>query len=566
MIGKLFKKLAGDSKPSNNSETRKGRSPKNQTDNPRSGAEQKPRNGKPGGNRRRKPRRAQGSGGRANSQEKQGHPEQKSQKGQPEKSGNPEANNEPGNQGSGKKGGNRRRGRNNNRRRGGQNKSNNKPMANQPWDISQFPVPEVEGKLRFHDFGLENDLMHAIADLGFEYCSPIQAQSLPLALQGKDVVGKAQTGTGKTAAFLTAVIDDLLKHPIEEQRYAGEARALVIAPTRELVMQIADDAKLLCKYTDLQIHTLVGGMDYGKQQRRLHDSLVDILVATPGRLLDFCRQRDVFLDQLEILVIDEADRMLDMGFIPQVRQIVRQTPKREDRQTLFFSATFTEEVERLVEQWTHEPTTIEIQPESVATDTVEQHVYLAATEEKYPMLYNLIQQDDVESLIVFANRRDQCRDLHEKLRRHDIKVGLLSGEIPQNKRVSTLNAFKEGDLKVLVATDVAGRGIHISGISHVVNFTLPEEPEDYVHRIGRTGRAGKHGTSVSFACEDDAMLLPPIEELLGESIKCEQPPEELLAETPPMKPAAPRRRSSGGSGGRPGGNRSGGGRGRPRSS
>ena len=566
MIGKLFKKLAGDSKPANNSETRKGRSPKNQTDNPRSGAEQKPRNGKPGGNRRRKPRRAQGSGGRANSQEKQGHPEQKSQKGQPEKSGNPEANNEPGNQGSGKKGGNRRRGRNNNRRRGGQNKSNNKPMANQPWDISQFPVPEVEGKLRFHDFGLENDLMHAIADLGFEYCSPIQAQSLPLALQGKDVVGKAQTGTGKTAAFLTAVIDDLLKHPIEEQRYAGEARALVIAPTRELVMQIADDAKLLCKYTDLQIHTLVGGMDYGKQQRRLHDSLVDILVAIPGRLLDFCRQRDVFLDQLEILVIDEADRMLDMGFIPQVRQIVRQTPKREDRQTLFFSATFTEEVERLVEQWTHEPTTIEIQPESVATDTVEQHVYLAATEEKYPMLYNLIQQDDVESLIVFANRRDQCRDLHEKLRRHDIKVGLLSGEIPQNKRVSTLNAFKEGDLKVLVATDVAGRGIHISGISHVVNFTLPEEPEDYVHRIGRTGRAGKHGTSVSFACEDDAMLLPPIEELLGESIKCEQPPEELLAETPPMKPAAPRRRSSGGSGGRPGGNRSGGGRGRPRSS
>ncbi|UZJ46053.1 ATP-dependent RNA helicase RhlB [Marinimicrobium sp. C6131] len=557
LIGKLFKKLAGDSKPANNSETRKGRSPKNQTDNPRSGAEQKPRNGKPGGNRRRKPRRAQGSGGRANSQEKQG---------QPEKAGNPEANNEPGNQGSGKKGGNRRRGRNNNRRRGGQNKSNNKPMANQPWDISQFPVPEVEGKLRFHDFGLENDLMHAIADLGFEYCSPIQAQSLPLALQGKDVVGKAQTGTGKTAAFLTAVIDDLLKHPIEEQRYAGEARALVIAPTRELVMQIADDAKLLCKYTDLQIHTLVGGMDYGKQQRRLHDSLVDILVATPGRLLDFCRQRDVFLDQLEILVIDEADRMLDMGFIPQVRQIVRQTPKREDRQTLFFSATFTEEVERLVEQWTHEPTTIEIQPESVATDTVEQHVYLAATEEKYPMLYNLIQQDDVESLIVFANRRDQCRDLHEKLRRHDIKVGLLSGEIPQNKRVSTLNAFKEGDLKVLVATDVAGRGIHISGISHVVNFTLPEEPEDYVHRIGRTGRAGKHGTSVSFACEDDAMLLPPIEALLGESIKCEQPPEELLAETPPMKPAAPRRRSSGGSGGRPGGNRSGGGRGRPRSS
>ncbi|WP_341936388.1 ATP-dependent RNA helicase RhlB [Marinimicrobium sp. C2-29] len=576
MIGKLFKKLAGDSKPTNTSETRKGQNPQNQTDKLRNGSEQKPRNGKPGGNnRRRKPRRGQGPQGSANAQNNNGnldHKGQRGQKGQQDQkapsgdtNNRPEAQSDSGNQDTGNKGGNRRRGRNRNRRRGGQNKSNNKPMARQSWDISQFPVPEVEGKLRFHDFGLENDLMHAIADLGFEYCSPIQAQSLPIALQGKDVVGKAQTGTGKTAAFLTTVIDDLLKHPIKEERYAGEARALVIAPTRELVMQIAEDAKLLCKYTDLQIHTLVGGMDYGKQQRRLHDSYVDILVATPGRLLDFCRQRDVFLDQLEIMVIDEADRMLDMGFIPQVRQIVRQAPKREDRQTLFFSATFTEEVNRLVEQWTHEPTTIEIHPESVATDTVTQHVYLAATEEKYPMLYNLIQQDDVDSLIVFANRRDQCRDLHDKLQRHDVKAGLLSGEIPQNKRVSTLNAFKEGDLKVLVATDVAGRGIHISGISHVVNFTLPEEPEDYVHRIGRTGRAGKLGTSVSFACEDDAMLLPPIEELLGESIKCEQPPEELLVETPPLKPSTRPRRSSGG-GNRSGGNRSGGGgRRRPRS-
>ncbi|MDQ2075104.1 ATP-dependent RNA helicase RhlB [Marinimicrobium sp. ABcell2] len=421
-------------------------------------------------------------------------------------------------------------------------------------------MPEVPGKTRFHDMGLETSLMHAIADLKFEYCSPIQAQSLPLALQGRDVVGKAQTGTGKTAAFLTAIIDDLLKNPIPEQRYAGEARALIIAPTRELVMQIAEDAKLLCKYTDLKIHTLVGGMDYSKQQHRLHDTLVDILVATPGRLLDFCRKQDVYLDQLEILVIDEADRMLDMGFIPQVRQIVRQTPKREDRQTLFFSATFTDEVQRLVEQWTHEPTTIEIEPESVATDTVTQRVYLVSTEEKYTLLYNLIRHEDVESLIVFANRRDQCRDLQDKLERHDVKAGLLSGEIPQNKRVATLEAFKNGTLKVLVATDVAGRGIHISGISHVVNFTLPEEPEDYVHRIGRTGRAGKLGTSVSFACEDDAFLLEPIGKLLGEPIKCTQPPEELLAETPPLKPSSRQRSSGPRSGGsRSSGSRSGGG-------
>ena len=430
-----------------------------------------------------------------------------------------------------------------------------------PWDISAFVVEPVEGKTRFHDLDLELPLIRAIADLGFKYCSPIQAQSLPYALQGKDVVGKAQTGTGKTAAFLTAIIDDLLKNPITEKRYAGEARALVIAPTRELVMQIAEDAKGLCKYTDLKIHTLVGGMDYVKQQRHLHENLVDILVATPGRLLDFCGNKDVYLDQLEVLVIDEADRMLDMGFIPQVRQIVRQTPKREDRQTLFFSATFTDDVRNLVEQWTYKPVVVEIEPESVANARVDQHVYLVSTEEKYTLLYNLIQQEHAESMIVFANRRDECRDLQERLLRHGIKAGLLSGEIAQNKRVSTLEAFKSGEIKVLVATDVAGRGIHISGISHVVNFTLPEEPEDYVHRIGRTGRAGKTGTSISFACEDDALLLEPIERLLGKPIKCEQPPEELLL-APPESPAAPARPRSERYSNRSVGNRSGGNRGR----
>jgi ATP-dependent RNA helicase RhlB len=296
-------------------------------------------------------------------------------------------------------------------------------------------------------------------------------------------------------------------------------------------------------------------MDYAKQQRHLHEDFVDILVATPGRLLDFCGQKDVYLDQLEVLVIDEADRMLDMGFIPQVRQIVRQAPRREDRQTLFFSATFTDEVRSLVEQWTYQPTVIDIAPESVANARVEQHVYLVSTEEKYTLLYNLIQQEHAESMIVFANRRDECRDLQEKLQRHGINAGLLSGEVAQNKRVSTLEAFKTGETKVLVATDVAGRGIHISGISHVVNFTLPEEPEDYVHRIGRTGRAGKSGTSISFACEDDAMLLEPIAKLLGHDIKCEQPPEALML--PPPEMAASSRRLDDRPRGRAGANRSG---------
>lgn len=437
-----------------------------------------------------------------------------------------------------------------------------KQAPQKPWSLDEFQVPEQEGKVRFHDLDLPLPLMHAISDLGYQYCSPIQGQSLPHTLNGHDLVGKAQTGTGKTAAFLITVIDDLLKHPFDGERYAGEARALIIAPTRELVMQIADDAKNLCKYTDLEIHTLVGGMDYQKQQKALNERLVDILVATPGRLLDFVSNRDCFLDQAEILVIDEADRMLDMGFIPQVRRIVRQTPRKTHRQTMFFSATFTPEVDDLVEQWTSEPVIVEIQPERVATDTVTQHVYLVSGEEKYPLLYNIVQKEEVESLIVFANRRDQCRRLHEHLLAHGINAGLLSGEVAQNKRVRTLDDFKSGKSKVLVATDVAGRGIHIDGISHVVNYTLPEEPEDYVHRIGRTGRAGKSGTSISFACEDDAMRLEPIEQLLGNKLKCEVPPEELLVEPPKVHV----KHSSGGDRDR-GGNRSGGrrgGGGRPR--
>jgi ATP-dependent RNA helicase RhlB len=272
----------------------------------------------------------------------------------------------------------------------------------------------------------------------------------------------------------------------------------------------------------------VGGMDYDKQKRNLHESLCDILVATPGRLLDFAGSKDVYLDRTEILVLDEADRMLDMGFIPQVRRIVRLTPHPENRQTMFFSATFTPEVMDLAKQWTVNPTTIEIEPDSIATDTVTQKVYITSTDEKFELLNNIIRQEEVESTIVFANRRDQCRQLQEKLKNKGFSVGLLSGEVAQGKRVKTLEDFKSGKLTILVATDVAGRGIHIDGISHVVNYTLPEEPEDYVHRIGRTGRAGKNGTSISFACEDDAFLLEPIEKLLGAKLPAQLPEKKLM--------------------------------------
>ncbi len=401
-----------------------------------------------------------------------------------------------------------------------------------PWDISQFQVPELEGKMRFQDLDLPVEILHAIADLGFQYCSPIQSMALPQAMDGYDVVGKAQTGTGKTAAFLITILTDLLENPVAEERFLGEPRALIIAPTRELVMQIAKDAEQLSKYTDIEVLTLVGGMDYVKQQRQLQNKLVDIVVATPGRLMDFESRGDIHLDQVEVLVIDEADRMLDMGFIPQVRRIVRCAPRKTHRQTLLFSATFTPAVIELTEQWTHDPKIIEIAPDQVAAQNVEQVVYLVSGVDKFKLLFNVIQQDGCESILVFANRRDETRKLQEKLSRYGIRCGLLSGEVAQNKRVRTLEDFREGKFQVLVATDVAGRGIHIDGISHVVNFTLPEDPEDYVHRIGRTGRAGAMGTSVSFACEDDSFLLPAIEKLLGEKLPCKQPGEELLATLP----------------------------------
>ncbi|MEH6591747.1 MAG: ATP-dependent RNA helicase RhlB [Halioglobus sp.] len=395
--------------------------------------------------------------------------------------------------------------------------------------MEDFPVDPKEGEVRFHDLGLHESIMHGIADLGFKYCSPIQGTVLPHTLQGNDAIGKAQTGTGKTAAFLVTIFNDLLSHPPQSERFVGEPRSLVIAPTRELVMQIGADAVDLAKYTGLNVVTLIGGMDYQKQLNRLNNEVVDLVVATPGRLLDFMSRRDLYLDRVEILVLDEADRMLDMGFIPQVKRIVRATPQTDNRQTLLFSATFTQDIINLSKQWTFEPITVEIEPEHVATDSVDQKVYLVSSEQRYRVLNNLLRSEGANSVIVFANRRDQVRRLHEKLRKSGFSAGILSGEVPQNKRTRTLEDFKKGTLKVLVATDVAGRGIHVEGVSHVVNYNLPEDPEDYVHRIGRTGRAGASGTSISFASEDDAFLLPDIEQLLGSRLECTHPPKELLS-------------------------------------
>ena len=403
------------------------------------------------------------------------------------------------------------------------------------WKPEDFTVEPAEGKTRFHDFKLAPELMHAIHDLGFPYCTPIQAQVLGFTLKGRDAIGRAQTGTGKTAAFLISTITQLLQTPPPADRYMGEPRALIIAPTRELVVQIANDALNLTKYTGLNVMSFVGGMDFDKQLKALESRYCDILVATPGRLLDFNQRGEVHLDMVEVLVLDEADRMLDMGFIPQVRQIIRQTPPKSERQTLLFSATFTEDVMNLAKQWTTDPAIVEIEAVNVASDTVEQHVYAVAGSDKYKLLYNLITQNDWTRVMVFANRKDEVRRIEERLTRDGISAVQMSGDVPQHKRIRALEGFREGKIRVMVATDVAGRGIHVDGISHVINFTLPEVPDDYVHRIGRTGRAGASGTSISFAGEDDSFALPAIEALLGRKISCEMPPAELLAAVPPKR-------------------------------
>ena len=390
------------------------------------------------------------------------------------------------------------------------------------WDLSQFQVPEEPGRGRFHDFALPLPLMHAIADLGFEYCTPIQSEVLPFSLADYDVTGQAQTGTGKTAAFLITILARQYEFPSQGANPPGSPRALVLAPTRELAIQIEHDGHDLAKHLDSRVISVVGGMDMNRQRERLSKG-VDILVATPGRLLDFMDRRVIDLRRVEVLVIDEADRMLDMGFIPDVRRIVYKTPHKKKRQTLFFSATFNDDVMRLADQWTLQPHHVAIEPDSVAVDTVEQKFWLVAANEKAKVLHQLVGQEAVERVMVFANRRDQTRNVHDYLRRKGVSCEMLSGEVPQRKRLTTLDRFKQGKVRVLVATDVAGRGIHVDDVSHVVNYDLPEDPEDYVHRIGRTGRAGATGISIRFVSEDDAFNLPAIEQFIGYSVECSQP-------------------------------------------
>jgi ATP-dependent RNA helicase RhlB len=438
-----------------------------------------------------------------------------------------------------------------------------------PWNPDSFQVEPEEGKTRFHDLDLPDAIMHALADLDFRYCTPIQAEILPLSLAGRDMAGQAQTGTGKTAAFLLGILTRFIRDAKEAPK-PGCPRALILAPTRELAMQIRDDAEKLSKYTPLRTLAIYGGIDYEKQRRML-DQPIDIIVATPGRLIDFAQQNVLNLRDVETLVIDEADRMLDMGFIPDVRRIVFKTPPKEKRQTLLFSATLDDEVMRLASAWMVDPGKIEIEPDHTATELIDQQVYLVTDDQKFALLYNILKKEVKDSsALIFTNRRVEAERLTDALYRYGLDSEMLSGAVPQNKRQRILADFKEGRTKLVVATDVAGRGIHVDDITHVINFNIPQRPDDYVHRIGRTGRAGKTGISVTFACEKESFELPAIEELLGERLDCVRPDDDMLhlpepvRKAPPRKPSGPAGRGGSRSGGRPGGNRSSGGRRPPR--
>ena len=410
--------------------------------------------------------------------------------------------------------------------------------AHEAWSLDSFVVPEQEGKKRFHDFDLPSEVMHGIADLGFQYCTEIQALSLEQALAGKNIAGKAQTGSGKTAAFLVAILTRYLRSPENRAKQGGNPRALVIAPTRELVIQICKDADAIGKYTGLRSLAVYGGMDYDRQKREVLGAPVDLLVATPGRLLDFVKSRVINLSNVDTLVIDEADRMLDMGFIPDVRRIMSYLPPKQKRTTMLYSATLDETVMKLASNWMEEPYKAEVESETNATDTVRQVVYIIRAEDKFKVLYNHIALHPQARTIVFCNRKCTTEDVYESLKIRGVSVDMLSGDVNQNKRLKVLDAFRDGEIKVVVATDVAGRGIDIKGLEYVINFDFPYEAEDYVHRIGRTGRAGSTGIAISFADQDESFAIPDIEEYIKEPLKC-----TMIGEGDPLLKALPPRGS-----------------------
>jgi ATP-dependent RNA helicase RhlB len=381
----------------------------------------------------------------------------------------------------------------------------------------------------FKQFPLDERLLTALDEMGFKNCTPIQGECLPLILDGHDIAGQAQTGTGKTFAFLLSTFHFLLSRPAPEK---SNLRALIIAPTRELAIQIHSDAEKLNKHCGLKLGLVYGGVDYEKQRKSLEDG-VDVLIGTPGRLIDYSKQKVFNFKNVEIVVLDEADRMFDLGFISDIRYMLRRMPKSDKRLNMLFSATLSHRVMELAYEHMNSPTQVKINPEQVTADKVKQVLYHVANDEKIPLLLGLMKQIDPHRSIVFVNTKRVAEKVWSYLEGNGIHSAILSGDVPQKKRQRLFNEFSKGELAALVATDLAARGLHIPDVSHVFNYDLPQNSEDYVHRIGRTARAGASGDAVSFGCEDYIYSLMDIESYVGYSIPTAQITDDLLVKPEP---------------------------------
>jgi ATP-dependent RNA helicase RhlB len=378
----------------------------------------------------------------------------------------------------------------------------------------------------FDELNLPESVLKGLSEAGFIQCTPIQAQTLPLSLSGKDVAGQAQTGTGKTAAYLLTVFSRLLS---EETRVPGQPGALIVAPTRELALQIYEEASLIGKYTGLSIAQVVGGVDYQKQADILRSG-VDIVICTPGRIIDYFKQGIFITSGVKIIVIDEADRLLDLGFSKDMRFILQKLPRYDKRQSLLFSATLSFRVMELTYEYMNLPEFISITPEEVAVEGIEQSLIHVGSDQKLPLLLGILENETWERILIFVNTKSGVEWLSAKLKGNGWPAEGISGDLPQSKRFKLMEQFKEGKIKMLIATDVASRGIHVEDISLVINFDLPQDPENYVHRIGRTARAGKTGKSIAFACETYVFHLEPLETLLNAKIPVVWPEDDWFKE------------------------------------
>ncbi|MSN26694.1 MAG: DEAD/DEAH box helicase [Geobacter sp.] len=377
--------------------------------------------------------------------------------------------------------------------------------------------------MRFDELNLPEQLLRGITDAGFINCTPIQEQTLPISLSGKDVAGQAQTGTGKTAAFLVTLLTKLMASKDSVNR----PRALILAPTRELVVQIEADAQQLGAHCGLVIQAIYGGVDYMKQKNALRDG-ADVIVGTPGRLIDYLKQKVYTLKGIEMLVIDEADRMFDLGFIADLRFILRRLPPFDKRQNLMFSATLNHRVMELAYEFMNSPEKVSVTPESMTAERVEQLLFHVSRKEKFPLLLGLLRRDGMERTMIFINTKREAEHLHNLLNANGFPCRVISGDVEQRKRMKILEDFKDGSLPILIATDVASRGLHIDGVSHVINYDMPQDCEDYVHRIGRTARAGAEGKAISLADEDGAFFIEAIEDYIKDKIPTEWAEDELF--------------------------------------